>query len=279
MLQSTLHYPLSLPHVDNDGDEEMEIDEEGVEDHAVILQNSGGGSAGFPATKRSIDFPSATMTCDNPSSLNVVQCDTSPNLKTPTPSVSPTISGSRKSLKTSSKLSPSANNLHRESDLATKTVNQKSMSYALSSQTAPNFLIKSENLAARVQCGLEIIDSHHGTADLGQSALRLSLRPKDSRQTFPADKVDEGVQTFLDNKAGEEDSARLTCNNCKSRMQLDVNKIDSNSNTQLVPVDCPESADKPMKQVLKVSGGFSDAFCSIAGNIVCFNLLFIISFS
>ncbi|RDX83173.1 Kinesin-like protein KIN-12B, partial [Mucuna pruriens] len=37
LLQSNFNRPLSLPHVDEDGDEEMEIDEEAVEDHAVVI--------------------------------------------------------------------------------------------------------------------------------------------------------------------------------------------------------------------------------------------------
>jgi kinesin family member 15 len=266
-LQPRLHYPLSLPHVDEDGDEEMEIVEDGVEDHARILGNSSRDCAGFSDTKRYIDFPNATMNCDNPASLGV-KCATDPTLKSPPPSVSPTISSSRKSLKTLSKLSPSQNNLHCESDLGmmpvTKTVDQKSMSNALSSLKASNFLTKTENLTASIRHGLETIDNHHCSAAFGRSSLRLSLRPEDSKPTFPVDKVNVGVQTFVDDNAGKEDSVMLNCNNCKIRMQLDVSKIDNNSNMQMIPVDCPESADKPKKQVLKVSVSISDAFSGIA---------------
>ncbi|TKY59924.1 Kinesin protein KIN12A [Spatholobus suberectus] len=246
LFQSSLNRPLSLPHVDDDGDEEMEIDEEGVEDQAVVLHNSNGGFAGFSAPNGSIGS-SAAMNCDTHASLSIVQCETSSNPKPPTPSLSPTISRSRKSLRTSLKQSPSENNLHGESDLGTKTINQKCLSTALSNQTAPNFLTKTENLAASICHGLDIVDSHHH----GASLLSLSLRPKDSRLIFPVDKVDVGVQTSLDDDAKKEDYAMFTCNNCKSRMQLDVNEIDNSSNVQLVPIDCPESTDKPKKQVLK----------------------------
>ncbi|RDX92849.1 Kinesin-like protein KIN-12B, partial [Mucuna pruriens] len=143
------------------------------------------------------------MNCDTPASLSTVQCQTSPILKSPTPGLSPTISRSRKSLRTSSKQSPSENNLHVESDLGTKIMNQKCGSTALSSQTAPNFLTKTENLAASIHHGLEIIDGHHH----GASLLSLSLRPKYSRLIFPVDKVDVGVQTFLDDNAKMEDYA------------------------------------------------------------------------
>ncbi|XP_020208008.1 kinesin-like protein KIN-12A [Cajanus cajan] len=247
LLQSSLNYPLSLPHVDDDGDEEMEIDEEGVEDHAVVLHNSNGGFAGFSPINGSVGSPTAAMNCDTPASLSIVQCETSHILKSPTPGLSPPISSSRKSLRTSLKQSPSENNHHGESDLGTKTVNQKCMFTSLSSQTAPNFHTKTENLAASIHHGLEIIDSHRNGAPL----LSLSLRPKDSRLNFPVDKVDVGVQTFLDDSAKMEDYAMFTCNNCKSRMQLDVNEIDNSSNVEVVPIKCPESTDKPKRQILK----------------------------
>ncbi|KAK7319015.1 hypothetical protein RJT34_03724 [Clitoria ternatea] len=229
-LQCGLNYPLSLPRVDEDGDEEMEIDEEGIEDHAVVLHNSHGGFAGFPTPNESIQSPRAAMNCDTPASLNNVQRDT--------------ISRSRKSLRTSLKQSPSGNYLHDESDFGTKTNNQKCLSTALSSQTVPS---KTENLVASIHRGLETLDSHPD----GTSLLSPSLRPKDCRQTFPVNKIDVGVQTFLDNNAKEEDYAVFTCNNCKSRMQLDVKDNENCPNMKLVPIDCPESADKPKKDVLK----------------------------
>ncbi|KAJ1426704.1 P-loop containing nucleoside triphosphate hydrolase, partial [Sesbania bispinosa] len=312
LLQSSLTRPPPLSRVDEDGDEEMEIDEEGVEDHDEVFCNSDmlnncntvvendnemntddqnfaqlneekktpsfsgskclndesscamersslschvgepdiGDSAGFSAPDVSNDSPSATVNCVSPAGLNIVKNDLSPLLKSPTPSVSPRISTSRKSLRTSSGLSPSVNDLHVESDLGIKTGNQKSSSTVFSSQKAPNFLTKTENLAASIRHGLEIIDSHQRNASLRQSSYRFSLRPRESRLIFPAVKVDVGVQTFIDDTV-EEDSVLFTCSNCKNRAQLDVNEIDNTSNLQLVPVDCPDSADKPKKLVLK----------------------------
>lgn len=313
LLQSSLNRPSPLPCVDEDGDEEMEIDEGGVDDHDVVFcsanvlnncnilaendkemntddqvlaepceaKNTPGCSGskclneessstigrssfacpvgesdigdftGFPAPDASIGSPSAAMSCVSPASLSIVQCDSSPVLKSPTPSVSPRISSSRKSLRTSSGISPPENGLHVESDLGIKTGNKKNSSTALSSQTAPNFLTKSENLVASIRHGLKIIDSHQRNAALRPS-YRFSLQPRESRLNFPADKVDVGVQTFLDDYV-KEDSVLFTCDNCKSRMQVDVNENDNSSNLQLVPLDCSESADKPKKQVLKVS--------------------------
>ncbi|XP_057430385.1 kinesin-like protein KIN-12B isoform X2 [Lotus japonicus] len=309
LLQSSLKRPSPLSRVDDDGDEEMEIDEEGIEDYdgvscnANMLNNRNmvaendngmntddqdlaqskekhtpgffdskclneespggvvqssfssavgesdiGDFAGFSAPNASTDSPSATVSCVSPAGLNIDKDALSPVLKSPTPSVSPRISTSRKSLRTSSGLSPS-DDIHAESDLGISTGNQRSSSNALSSQTAPNFLTKTENLAASIRHGLEIIDSHNRNPALRRSSYRFSLRPRESKLILPVDKVDVGVQTFLDDNRVEEDSALFTCSSCQTRAQLDV--IDNNSNLQLVPFDCPESADKPMKQVLK----------------------------
>ncbi|ESW35786.1 hypothetical protein PHAVU_001G264500 [Phaseolus vulgaris] len=312
LLQSSLNRPPPLPRLDEDGDEEMEIDEEGVEDHdevsckAIMLSNCNtvadndngmntddqdltqpseeknipglpgskniseesscemvgnrfsctmgesdlGSFAGFSAPDVPSDSPSAAMNCVSPASLSVVACDLSPILKSPAPSVSPRISTSCKSLRTSTGLSPSESDLHVEKDLGIKTSNKKNSYSACSSQTAPNFLNKTENLAASIRHGLEIIDSYQHNSALRQSAYRFSLGPRKSRLIFPVDKVDVGLQTSLDDDVVE-DSVLFTCSNCKSRAQLDVNNTDNNSNLQLVPFDCPGFADKPKKQVLK----------------------------
>ncbi|KAK7311432.1 hypothetical protein RJT34_09570 [Clitoria ternatea] len=311
LLQSSLNRPQPLPRLDDDGDEEMEIDEEGVENHdgvscdaemkcnfniiadndnemntddqdlvqtaeeekitpscssskclnkeshCAMVRNSVscpagesdvGGFAEILGPNASVDSQSAIVNCVSPVNISIGQCDVSPVLKSPTPSVSPRISTSRKSLRTSSGLSPSVSDLQVEKNLDTKTGDQKSLSTAFSSQTAPNFDTKTENLAASIRHGLEIIDSYQRNAALRQSSYRFSLRPRESRLIFPTEKVDVGLQTSLD--VGE-DSVSFTCSNCKSRGQLDANEIDNNSDLQLVPVDSLESADKPKKQVLK----------------------------
>ncbi|XP_015958259.1 kinesin-like protein KIN-12B [Arachis duranensis] len=235
LLQSSLSRPQSLRHVDDDGDEVMEIVEHGVDDHLVTLHNTDGGSAALSAPNASVDSP-------NP---GVAQCNSPPNLKSPTPSVSPTITSSRKSLKTSLRLSPSNNILQGESELDTKIVDQK-LCTGFSGQEAPNFLTKNENLAASI--GLDVIGSQHHSSALRQSSLELSFKHRESKLICQANKVDVGVQTFLDNNAREEDSVVFDCNNCKSMVQNDVTEIDEGSNMQLVPVGCPESADKPKKK-------------------------------
>ncbi|BAT86649.1 hypothetical protein VIGAN_04432100 [Vigna angularis var. angularis] len=298
LLQSSLNRPPPLSRVDEDGDEEMEIDEEVIEDHDEASCNTNmpsncniasdndngmntddqdlsqpseeknipgskslsepscpmgesdiGSFTGFSAPDVPSESPSAAMNCVSPASLSIVQCDLSPILKSPAPSVSPRISTSRKSLRTSTGLSPSENDLHVEKDLGIRTSNKKNSYSACSSQTAPNFISKTENLAASIRHGLEIIDSYQRNSALRQSANRFSLRPRESKLVFPIDKVDVGLQTSLDDNVGE-NSVLFTCSNCKSRAQLEANETDNNSNLQLVPFECP-GVDRPKKQVLK----------------------------
>lgn len=301
LLQSSLNRPPPLSRVDEDGDEEMEIDEEVIEDHDEASCNTNlpsncntaadndngmntddqdlaqpseeknipgskslseepscpmgesdiGSFTGFSAPDVPSESPSAAMNCVSPASLSIVQCDLSPILKSPAPSVSPRISTSRKSLRTSTGLSPSESDLHVEKDLGIRTSNKKNSYSACSSQTAPHFISKTENLAASIRHGLEVIDSYQRNSALRQSANRFSLRPRESRLVFPVDKVDVGLQTSLDDNVGE-NSVLFTCSNCKSRAQLEANETDNNSNLQLVPFECPGSVDRPKKQVLKV---------------------------
>ncbi|KHN44463.1 Kinesin-like protein KIF15 [Glycine soja] len=283
LLQSSLNRPPPLSRLDEDGDEEMEIDEEGVEDHDGVSctanmpsncnivdnndneMNTDDQDLAQPGVEKNIpscsgskglneepsramvqnsfscpigesDSPSAATNCVSPAGLSIVQCDLSPILKSPAPSVSPRISTSRKSLRTSTGLSPSENDLHVEKDLDMKTITKKSSTSALSSQTSPNFLSKTENLAASIRHGLEIMDSYKRNSALRQSPYRFSLQPRESRLIFPTNKVDVGLQTSLDDIVGE-DSVLFTCSNCKNRAHLDANETDNDSNLQLIPVD------------------------------------------
>ncbi|KAJ7957285.1 Kinesin-like protein [Quillaja saponaria] len=154
-----------------------------------------------------------------------------------------------KSLRTSSLLSASHKDLHRESNSDPETVNSR-LSNAFPPLRSQNFLGGTECLAASIHQGLEIIDSHRRSAALRRSTLRYSLRPAEPKPVLPVVKVDVGMQTFIqDDDRMEEDSVVFTCNNCKSRMQPDVKEDTDGLNLQLVPVDGSESADKSKKQV------------------------------
>lgn len=207
--------------------------------------------------------------CASPSTLSIVTSNVSPVLKSPTPSVSPRISESRKSLRTSSMLTASQKDLTVDSNLGPEaahmsfTKSSKSgLENAISTQTRKNFRATTEHLAASLHRGLEIIDSHRQSSAFRRSSFRFSVRPAEFKQVLPVEKVDVGVQTSQNDKISEEDPVLFLCSNCKNIRQPDVQEENDSSNLQLVPVDGSESADKSKKQVPKVSMMASAGFWS-----------------
>lgn len=218
-----------------------------------------GVSAGICSADAPDDFSNGSANCMSPPSLCIVPSDVSPVLKSPTPSVSPRISCSRKSLRTSSMLTASQKDLQDDKKLSPEAAHmssKKSMrsssSNALSSQKSKTLLSPTEHLAASIRHGLEILDSHRQSSALRRSSFRFSLKPAESKPMLLVDKVDVGVQTFPGD-IPEEDSVAFMCTSCKNRMQLEVKEANESSNLQLVPVDGSESTDKLKKQVPKVS--------------------------
>ncbi|KAA8527878.1 hypothetical protein F0562_035253 [Nyssa sinensis] len=192
--------------------------------------------------------------------LSIVPCDVSPVLKSPTPSVSPRVNNSRKSLRTSSMLSASQKDLEDDNKLGSEAArlsvakpSKSSRLNALSTQTSKNCFAPTEHLAASLHRGLEIIDSHRQSSALRRSSYRFSFKPADIKPILPVDKVDVGVQTFLhDNGLLEEDSIVYLCSKCKGRnSQHELKDANESSNLQLVAVDGSQSADKSKKQVPK----------------------------
>lgn len=218
----------------------------------------GGVSGCLSVADECIGSPNGLVNCVSPC-LSIVPCDVSPVLKSPTPSVSPRVNTSRKSLRTSSMLTASQKDLTGGSTLSPEAMHVSlakpainSSSDDVSAQTCKNFSAPAEQLAASIRNGLEIIGSHRHSSALRRSSFRFSLKPSESRPILPVSKADVGVQTS--HEIVEEDSVEFMCNNCKNRMQLEVNEI---SDLQLVPVDGSESADKSKIQVPKVSSGES----------------------
>lgn len=154
--------------------------------------------------------------------------DSSAILKSPTPSVSPRVNQSRKSLRTSSMYTASQKDL-RDDRPETMRVTP------------------TEHLAASLHCGLDIIDSHRQSLALRRSSFHFKLKPADSKPILAARKVDVGVQTF----PHEEDPVVFLCSNCTHRTNLDGKEDTESSNLQLVPVDESDSGDKTKKQVPK----------------------------
>ena len=209
-----------------------------------------GNSTGISATGEPNGSQNETVNCVSPSSLSIVPSEVSPVLKSPTPSVSPRISSSRKSLRTSSMLTASQKDSKNESKPGPENMRisfaKSNSSAALTAQTSKSCLAPTEHLAASLHRGLEIIDSHRKSSVFRRLSFRFASKPGGSNPILP---VNVGVQTFpLD----DEISGVYLCMNCKAKTQLEVKDVDDSSNLQLVPIDCSESIEKPKTQVPKV---------------------------
>ncbi|KAK8578487.1 hypothetical protein V6N13_100324 [Hibiscus sabdariffa] len=299
LLKFSLHHPRTLPHVDDDGDEEMEIDEEAVEDHCahvglqskvtyqhsnevtkleIVESDSGNATSKHGSTgdlvPNTSEFAEVQDTDDTDvnmeeeiseepksSDMVIVGCvktvtntpnvfsahesvkenpcqlivettdgDSSVILKSPTPSVSPRVNQSRKSLRTSSMYTAS------QKDLKDNGPETSCVSFT-----------PTEHLAASLHRGLEIIDNHRQSLALRRSSFRFSSQPADSKPILAANKVDVGVQTFPE----EEKQVVFICSNCRQRTNLDGKEEKESSNLQLVLVNEPESSEKIKKQIPK----------------------------
>ncbi|KAB5569691.1 hypothetical protein DKX38_003484 [Salix brachista] len=209
-----------------------------------------GNSTGISATGEPNSSQNETVNCVSPSSLSVVPSEVSLVLKSPTPSVSPRISSSRKSLRTSSILTASQKDSKDESKPGPENMRisfaKSNSSAARTAQTSKSCLAPTEHLAASLHRGLEIIDSHHKSSVFRRLSFRFPSKPAGSNPILP---VDVGVQTFPQD---DEISERVfLCTNCKAKTQLEVKDVDDSSNLQIVPIDCSESIEKPKTQVPK----------------------------
>uniref|UniRef100_A0A2P2ITY0 Kinesin motor domain-containing protein n=1 Tax=Rhizophora mucronata TaxID=61149 RepID=A0A2P2ITY0_RHIMU len=199
------------------------------------------------------------VNCASPSALSVIPCEVSPLLKSPIPSVSPRMNSSKNSLQTSSALTASQKNSKdgckpntEDGQISlTKSINSNSFN-ELASQMSKSILAPSEHLAASLHRGLEIIDSHRKSSAFRRSSFRFSYKPAEFKPFIVVDKVDVGVQTFVqhDGLLGESPTVFL-CENCKNKTQIQVKDGDDSSNLQLVPICDSESADKSKIHVPK----------------------------
>ncbi|KAJ8530787.1 hypothetical protein K7X08_023668 [Anisodus acutangulus] len=173
--------------------------------------------------------------------VSVVTNDISPILKSPTPSVSPRVNSSRKSLRTSSMLSASQKDL-RESKLDEPPLSFAKPSNSIFLDSRPNQRSKScftstQHLAASLHRGLEIIGNRQSTS-LRRSSFRFSCKPADIRAIIPVAKVDVGVQTITTDDQSFEGGSIFLCSKCKTRnSQQELKDANDGSNMQLVPDD------------------------------------------
>ncbi|XP_058103126.1 kinesin-like protein KIN-12A isoform X2 [Magnolia sinica] len=205
----------------------------------------------------------ADLPQNSPNSLSIVPCDSSPVLRSPTLSASPRVdNNSTKSLRTSLTLTASGRDVADDIKSSTLTARKKpslarslrnSSSSALSSKAIMNSLAPTTNLAASLHRGLQIVDSHKQSLGLRQSSFRFPFKPLDLNPFLSVEKVDVGVQTFLEEPEMLEDVSEFVCSYCKTRtLQLECNK-EANDTTelQLVPVEESQVTEKSKKQVPK----------------------------
>nr|XP_017219482.1 PREDICTED: kinesin-like protein KIN12B [Daucus carota subsp. sativus] len=197
----------------------------------------------------------------NRSDLSIVPCDPLPVLKSPTPTVSPTTTcnSSQKFSRSSSGTSISQKDL-RDSSLTPETIRlsfaKPSKSKCFNAQTSrigKSVNQPSEQLAASLQRGLDILDNNRQSSGLRRSSFRFSYRPGDIKPLL-AHKVDVGVQAIShDDETADTDPVNFLCSKCKSRDSEEVSEdATENSNLQLVTVeDWSQSAEKSMKQLPK----------------------------
>ncbi|CAN4120893.1 unnamed protein product [Withania somnifera] len=193
--------------------------------------------------------------------ISVVTNDISPILRSPTPSVSPRVNISRKSLRTSSMLSASQKDL-RESKLDAPHLSFAKPSNSICLDSQPNLRSKScftstEKLAANLHRGLEIISNHQSTS-LRRSLFRFSCKPADIGAIIPVVKVHVGVQTIVTDDQSFEGGSIFLCSKCKARnSQQELKDANDGSNMQLICVDESQLVPADESQLVPANGSQS----------------------
>ncbi|KAJ0784039.1 putative plus-end-directed kinesin ATPase [Helianthus annuus] len=244
LLKFSLNRPMILPHVDDDGDAEMEIvedsepilDRKDSEDTDVNMQEDISDQAGNlePTAVQILENneDNKDSVKDASTNLPVESSEASPVLKSPTLSISPIpINSSRKSLRTSSMLTASQKD-HLEKNVP-KSFN--------------------DHLSASLHRGLDVLNKQRKSCAFKQSSFTFSYKPLDNKPLFV--KKDAGVQAVVlqGNELEEKEKPVLfLCRNCKCTSSQDVKEGIDSSNLQLVPVEGSlQSADKNKQMVPK----------------------------
>lgn len=197
--------------------------------------------------------------CADPSIFSAATCEVSPVHQSPSASVSPIPSNScRKSLKTSSTSTASQKDctdiklIPESVHLSFAKPSKNICLNAQSSRTINNYDGPSKHLAASLQRGLEILNTYCQSSGLRRSSFRFSYKCGDSKSVLRVNKVDVGIQTFLeDSEVAEADPGTILCYKCKG-IYSEESK-DASSNKELVTLDDVSLlADKSRMQVPRV---------------------------
>ncbi|KAK8677065.1 hypothetical protein V6N13_142621 [Hibiscus sabdariffa] len=285
LLKFSLNHPSALPHVDEDGDEEMEIVEEAVEDLCAqvglqfadiynqsnevtkleIIESDSGTATSRTGCGKTQDVEdqhieeeisdepktseSMTIDCVEPATNtpNIITAHDSVKESPGNLTIETTDGDSSGILKSpTSSVSPKVNQSRKSLRTSSVlTASQKDPKDDSPEATCVSFP-PTEHLAASLHRGLEVIGRSLAQR---RSSYRFSLKPADSKPTLAAFKVDVGIQTFSQDYEiqGEE----YLCSNCKKRKNLEGEDIDESSNLQLVLFNESEASEKTKKQVPK----------------------------
>ncbi|KAL8088799.1 hypothetical protein AgCh_038545 [Apium graveolens] len=250
------------------GSEDTNVDldcesSEQAESHSNILH----GESSLKTVSRSRNFEENLVSRRNrnseqltpdPSEFSMATCEVSTLLKSPTASVSPRVSSScHKSLQTSSTSTASQKDLI-DTSLIPESIHQPFANpykniclNAQSNCDIKNYDGPSKHLAASLQRGLEILNTHCQSSGLRRSSFRFSYKCGDTESVLKVKKVDVGIQTFPeDSEVAEADPVTILCYKCKG-MHSEEPK-DASSNMELVTVDDGSLlADKSRMEVPK----------------------------
>ncbi|KAL1535673.1 TRAFAC class myosin-kinesin ATPase superfamily [Salvia divinorum] len=184
------------------------------------------------------------------SDLGIIPIDEPPVLKSPVPSVSPRVTSSRKSLRSSSTITASQSNFNASNASVAKPTSNIPLN---SQSTRKSCFASTEQLAATLQHGLEIIQSQHLTPAMRRSSFRFSCMPADFKAAVPVVKVDVGVQTLSHNeKSIDKDTGEFICSKCMTRIcDEEALHSDDAQNMQLVPINESSSCATHNKLVPK----------------------------
>ncbi|PKA57479.1 Kinesin-like protein KIN12B [Apostasia shenzhenica] len=198
------------------------------------------GSAQVKFSEQSHD--SSRYSYVSPGELNIVGCEPSLTLQSPTLSISPRLENcSRKSLRTSLSTSASQKNISAPVEHDPGNVNiSLSDNLKLSNSDYPatkSSFKTTENLETSLCQGLQIIDNHQ-SGSLRDSLFRFSLKRVDPKFLISINKVDVGVQTLPEESCVSEDSSLFVCSHCNEEARpLEINDSTKDAGLQMVAID------------------------------------------
>ncbi|CAN6447228.1 unnamed protein product [Victoria cruziana] len=199
------------------------------------------------------DLPRMSLNAEPENHLFIVPCQLSPVIASPTMSISPKIEAcSKKSLRMSSSLSPNQKESSQNSNFNPEELK---LSFALdtyAARTNKNSSTPTEFIAASLQRGLQVLDTHQQSSALRCSSFRFSFKALDSKPFQSTEMVDVAVQTIPQTTEALEGQSKLICSLCEKEAPSAKNDNETDGvELPLVPVDIPQLTDSSKKQVPK----------------------------